>query len=51
MISSMLFSRPQLRDKKCEEEGEELFQDGGEWRGMCFLLIKLQVYSLLLNLF
>jgi len=24
MISSMLFSRPQLRDKKCEEEGEEL---------------------------
>ena len=32
MISQMLFSQPELRDYK-SEEGEELSQDLGEWRG------------------
>lgn len=34
VLSPMLFSWPELRDYKSEEEGgEELKQDGGEWHG------------------
>ena len=33
MISPMLFSRPELSNYNSEEDGEELYQDGGEWSG------------------